>query len=64
MKYEKELEILNIRRRSRILYGCDRCECKCPLQLKLVSLSLEDINLIVSDRELNLVLLQLLLTLL
>jgi hypothetical protein len=63
MKYEKNLEILDVRRRSRILCGCGRCRCMHLLQLMLVNLSLEVSNLVVSVCELNLVLLQLLLTL-
>jgi hypothetical protein len=64
MKYKKNLEILDVRRRSGILYGCGRCGCRHLLQLKLVNLSLEVINLVVSVHELNLMLLHLLLTLL
>jgi hypothetical protein len=64
MKYEKNLEILDIPRRRGILYWCGRCGCRRLLQLKLVNLSLEVSNLIVSIREINLVLLQLLLKLL
>jgi hypothetical protein len=64
MKYEKNLEILDIQRRSGILCGCGRCGCRHLLQLKLVNLSLEVINFVVSVHELNLVLLQLLLMLL
>jgi hypothetical protein len=64
MKYERNIEILNIRRWSKILCGCIRCGCRHLLQLKLVNLSLEVSNLIVSFHELNLMLLQLLLMLL
>jgi hypothetical protein len=64
MKYEKNLEIPDIRRRSGIICRCGRCGCRHLLQLKLVNLSLEVSNLVVSVHELNLMLLQLLLTLL
>jgi hypothetical protein len=57
MEYEKNLEVPDIRRRSGIFFGCGRCECGCLLQLKLVNLILEISNLVVSVRELNLVLL-------
>jgi hypothetical protein len=67
MEYKKNLEILDIQR-SGILCGCGkcgcgRCGCRRLLQLKPVNLSLEVSNLIVSVCKLNLVLLQLLLTL-
>jgi hypothetical protein len=53
MKCEKNLEILDIRR-SGILCGCSRCGCRRLLQLKLVNLSLEVSNLVVSVSVLNL----------
>jgi DNA-directed RNA polymerase subunit RPC12/RpoP len=56
---QENLGILSIRGRSRILYKCSRC--RRLLQLELVNMSLEVINLIVSVRELKLMLLHLLL---
>jgi hypothetical protein len=59
-KVQENLGILNIRGRSGILYRCDRC--RRLLKLELVNLSLVVINLVVSVRELELMLMHLLLT--